>query len=260
VTRGSKSPPDAPEETPPGSPTATSTGSDPSHAWRIQRSYGAWSRVYDWFAGATASVGGVRTGCVQALDLDPGDTVVEFGCGPGVNIPALREAVGSAGQVVGVDLTGPMLDRARRLVERRGWRNVSLVRGDATTPPVEHADAVLATFVTSLFPDPYAAVSDWCTLSDTVVVAGFAPAGGRFANVLLRAFVGLNARLFDVESGSSLSQLAERRAASRQALADNMAVLDREEYVLRTIVVHVGHASGSGRGNPSVSGRDDHSD
>lgn len=255
MTRGSPSTSDASAEpstgpsVSPESSAATTAGSTPSRAKRIQRRYGAWSRVYDWFARATASVGGVRVGCVRALDLDSGDTVVEFGCGPGVNLPALREAVGSSGRVVGVDLTGPMLDRARRLVERRGWTNVSLVRGDATTPPVDRADAVLATFVTSLFPDPHAAVSDWCALADTVVVAGFAPAGGRFANALLRAFVGLNAELFDVGSGSSLSQLAERSAASRRALADNMAVLDREEYLLQTIVVHVGHASASRRNN-----------
>lgn len=249
MTRNSGPSADAPDETPEGASSATTDDSARTRVRAIQRSYGTWSRVYDWFARATASVGGVRVGCVRALDLEPGDTVVEFGCGPGVNIPALREAVGPAGHVVGVDLTGPMLDRARRLVERRGWRNVSLVRGDATTPPVGRADAVLATFVTSLFPNSGAVVGDWCDLADSVVVAGFAPAGGPVANALLRAFVGLNARLFDAGAGSPLSQLAERSAAVRRALADNMAVRERDEYVLGTIVVHVGHAADYGREN-----------
>ena len=95
---------------------------------RIRRGYDAWARAYDWFARATASVGGVRAACVDALDLSPGDTVVEFGCGPGVNLPALRDAVGPNGRVVGVDVSPRMLDRAAGLVERRGWENVSLDR------------------------------------------------------------------------------------------------------------------------------------
>lgn len=222
-------------------------GSDRSRARRIQRSYAAWSRIYDWFARATASVGGVRSGCVGALDLDPGDTVVEFGCGPGVNVPALREAVGPEGHVVGVDLTGAMLDRARGLVERRGWENVSLVRGDATAPPVAAADGVIATFVTSLFPDPYAVVSDWCDLADDVVVAAFAPRGSRPANAALWAFASLNARLFDAGSANPLSRLAERTAESRRALADHMAAVEDDEYVFGTIVVHAGHAAETDR-------------
>lgn len=212
-----------------------------ARARRIQRGYAEWARVYDWFARATASVGGVRAGCVRALDLDPGDTVVEFGCGPGVNLPALREAVGPTGRVVGVDLTRAMLDRARGLVERRGWENVSLVQGDATEPPIRTADGVLATFVTSLFPDPYAVVSAWCDLADSVVVAGFSPRGSRPANAALWAFVRLNARLFDARSENPLGLLAERTAASRRALDDRTRRVTAERYLFGTVSVFAGH-------------------
>ena len=220
--------------------TASNDGGDPlTH--RIQRGYAAWARVYDWFARATASVGGVRAGCVRALDLDPGDTVVEFGCGPGVNVPVLREAVGPSGRVVGVDITGAMLDRARRLAERRGWENVDLVRADATDPPIRSADAVLATFVTSLFPDPYAVVSDWCALADSVVVAAFAPRGSRPANAALSAFARLNGRLFDVAAGDPLDQLDARTAAAHRALADNSEMVTAERYLWGTITTYAGH-------------------
>jgi SAM-dependent methyltransferase len=213
---------------------------------RIQRGYGAWARTYDWFARATAPVGGVRAGCVRALDLDPGDTVVEFGCGPGVNVPALREAVGPTGRVVGIDITGEMLDRARRLTERRGWENVAFVRGDAADPPIRSADAVLATFVTSLFPDPYAVVSGWCGLADTVVIAAFAPRGSRPANAALAAFAGLNGRLFDVAGGDPLGQLDERTAAAERALRDGAAATTSERYLFGTISVYAGHGSAAG--------------
>ncbi|WP_049984779.1 class I SAM-dependent methyltransferase [Halobellus rufus] len=215
---------------------------DPESIRRIVREYGAWAPVYDWFARATASVGGVRAGCVAALDLDPGDTVVDFGCGPGVNFPALREAVGPDGRVVGVDVTGPMLDRARALVERRGWTNVSVVRGDATRPPISRADGALATFVTSLFPDPYAVVARWCDLADSVVVANFAPHGGRVANAALGAFARLNARLFDFEVGDPLGQLEARTEASRRALVDCTDEVAVEDYVFGTIRVQAGRS------------------
>ncbi|WP_128906485.1 class I SAM-dependent methyltransferase [Halorubrum amylolyticum] len=221
-------------------PPPTEAESDAERARRVQRAYAAWARIYDRFAWATASVGGVRARCVRALDLDPGDTVVEFGCGPGVNFPALREVVGPTGRVVGVDLTGAMLDRASALVERRGWENVSLVRGDATEPPIRRADGVLATFVTSLFPDPYAVVSDWCDRADAVAIASFTPGGSPPANAALWAFARLNARLFDAESGDPLGQLAERTAAARRALDDRMTEVDRERYLFGTIAVHVG--------------------
>jgi SAM-dependent methyltransferase len=213
---------------------------DPARADRIQAGYGRWARLYDWFARATAGVGGVRRGCVDALDLAPGDTVVEFGCGPGVNLPTLREAVGPDGRVVGVDITGPMLRRARGLVDRRGWENVSLLRGDATTPPVVSADGVLATFVTSLFPDAYAVVDRWCDIADSVAVANFVPRGNRAANAALWGFTRLNARLFDAAGGDALAQLEARTDASRDALADRMDTVETTRHVFGTIEINAG--------------------
>ncbi|EMA64646.1 methyltransferase type 11 [Halorubrum lipolyticum DSM 21995] len=221
-----------------------SAAADEPAVRRIQRGYAAWARVYDWFARATSSVGGVRAGCVRALDLDPGDTVVEFGCGPGVNVPALREAVGPTGRVVGVDVTGAMLDRARALAGRRGWENVAFVQGDATDPPIRSADAVLATFVTSLFGDPYAVVSDWCDIADSVVVAAFAPRGSRPANAALSAFARLNGRLFDLTGGDPLDRLDARTRAAGRAIVDNAATVTEERYLFGTITVCAGHRLG----------------
>ena len=215
-------------------------GGDPERLRRVRRSYDAWARAYDWFARATASVGGVRAACVRGLALAPGDTVVEFGCGPGVNLPVLREAVGPTGRVVGVDVSTRMLDRAAGLVERRGWGNVSLVEGDAERPPVAAADGVLATFVTSLFADPYAVVRRWCDLADAVVVAAFVPEGNRAANAALRSFVALNGRLFDARTDDPLGRLTERTAAARRALDDGATVRERDRHLFGTIAVEAG--------------------
>ncbi len=209
---------------------------------RIRADYGTWAPVYDWFARTTASIGGIRTACVEQLNLEPGATVVEFGCGPGVNFPALRAAVGATGRVVGVDVTKPMIDRARSLVARREWDNVEVICADATTPPIDSVDAVVATFVTSLFENPQMVVSEWCHAAETVVIANFVPGENAIANAGLWAFTRLNARLFDLASdaNNALTQLATRTAASKQALTEQMQSVVTTRHLFGTIVVHAG--------------------
>lgn len=65
---------------------------------------------------------------VEALGLRPGDTVVEVGCGTGLNFALLQNAIGPNGKIIGVDISEKMLNRARALVGARGWQNVELVR------------------------------------------------------------------------------------------------------------------------------------
>jgi ubiquinone/menaquinone biosynthesis C-methylase UbiE len=126
-----------------------------------QSFYGRWARVYDWVATAPG-VESWRTRAAGACALEPGDTVVEMGCGTGANFRALRERVGPDGEVVGVDLTRGMLRRASERVDRAGWENVHPVAADATRPPIDGpVDAVLATFVVGMFPDPRPAVGAW---------------------------------------------------------------------------------------------------
>jgi ubiquinone/menaquinone biosynthesis C-methylase UbiE len=122
--------------------------------------YSTASGLYDIVATAPG-VTSWRVRAVDTLDLDAGDTVVEMGCGTGANFPALREAVGPEGRVVGVDLVGAMLERARRRIVTAGWENVHVVRGDATRPPIQEADAVISTFVVGMLPEPDVAVRRW---------------------------------------------------------------------------------------------------
>ena len=129
-----------------------------------QAFYGRWAGAYDWLATAPG-VDSWRDRAADALELEPGDTVVEMGCGTGANFAQLRECVGAEGCVVGVDLTRGMLRRASERVDRAGWENVHLVQADARRPPVDGpVDAVLATFVVGMFADPRPAVNRWVDL------------------------------------------------------------------------------------------------
>src|ERR687895_1259983 len=113
-----------------------------------------------------------RRRAVAALRLRPGDSVVEIGCGTGLNFPLIEAAVGPAGRITGVDVTDAMLARARCRVRARGWRNVTMIQADAARFPFPAGvNAILSTYALSLVPECAEVVARGC--------AALAP-GGRF--------------------------------------------------------------------------------
>ena len=95
-----------------------------------------------------------RRMAVDALQVRPGDTVVDLGCGTGLNFSLLQRSVGPTGSIIGVDLTAGMLDVARERVRRRGWRNVELVQSDAASFKVPRGvGGVLSTYALTLDPN-----------------------------------------------------------------------------------------------------------
>ena len=185
--------------------------------------YGNWAALYDRFA----TVPGIRSWrrrATETLDLSRGDTVVEMGCGTGANFPYLRERVGPEGQVVGIDLVPAMLGEAQRRIDRAGWENVHVVRGDGTRPPVSTATAVLSTFVVGMLDSPGEVVRSWVQLVE---------AGGRVTllnaersdrllvrplNLACRAFVRLTAPGYRLRPTSPVRDLEARWKDASEAL------------------------------------------
>ena len=116
------------------------------------------ARHYDLSANLYYLVGfrelAFRRKAVRALRLKPGETVVEIGCGTGLNFALLREKVGPEGRIIGVDLTPEMLAEAQKRIRRNGWANVFLVRSDAVayTFP-ERTNGIISTFAITLMPE-----------------------------------------------------------------------------------------------------------
>lgn len=116
------------------------------------------ARHYDLEASLYRLVGfrlpAYRVMAVDALELHPGDTVVEIGCGTGLNFPLLRRMVGAEGRVIGVDLTDAMLVQARRRVSHAGWSNVELVQTDAMRYEFPAGvNGIISTFAITLVPE-----------------------------------------------------------------------------------------------------------
>lgn len=120
-------------------------------------------RLFDVFAMFGFNILGWRRQAVSALGLKPGDTVVDIGCGTGLNLPLLYRAVASHGKIIGVDLSAAMLAQARQVVAANQWTNVQLVCADAAQFDFpSHVDAVLSTYTLTLVPDCGLVVSNAC--------------------------------------------------------------------------------------------------
>jgi ubiquinone/menaquinone biosynthesis C-methylase UbiE len=119
------------------------------------------ARWYRLAEPAVALPPGLRRKAVARLELRPGDTVLEVGCGTGRNLRLLREAVGPSGQVIGVDASSGMLARARRLAAKRGWANVRLMHHDAANLILDgEIDGALFSLSYSVLPDRAAVLSN----------------------------------------------------------------------------------------------------
>jgi SAM-dependent methyltransferase len=86
--------------------------------------------------------------------LQPGERVIDIGCGTGnVTVEAIC-LVSPTGQLLGIDISEPMLERARARLSSTG--NVTLVHADATVYPFPEAafDAALSRMRVMFFAEP----------------------------------------------------------------------------------------------------------
>jgi demethylmenaquinone methyltransferase/2-methoxy-6-polyprenyl-1,4-benzoquinol methylase len=125
------------------------------NAYRIQASkYDIRVRFFDLFAWCGFDLSGWRKEAIAKLNLKPGDSVIDIGCGTGLNFPLLYQAVGQEGKIIGVDLSDEMLAEAQQRAAAHQWDNVQLVSADASEFEFpESIDAVLSTFAMILIPD-----------------------------------------------------------------------------------------------------------
>jgi SAM-dependent methyltransferase len=97
---------------------------------------------------------------LTAAVLEPGERVLDVGCGNGaISLEAAR-AVGPGGRVTGVDLSEPMLGVARRRAEEQGI-DVAFVQSDAQTASFDQPfDVVVSRFGVMFFDDPAGAFAN----------------------------------------------------------------------------------------------------
>lgn len=130
--------PTAPQRHPHGPASAKKLGYDPSEIDALP------AVVTESFAGVGNPLG--------LHPVRPGETVVDIGCGAGVDSILAARRVGPSGRVLGVDMTAEMVEKAKANAVAAGVTNVAFHQGEADRLPVNGgaADVVISNGVFNL--------------------------------------------------------------------------------------------------------------
>ena len=80
----------------------------------VERVYEKLANVYDLVFGPTLHPG--RLEAIRKMNIQPGDSVLEVGVGTGINLPLYP----SSCAITGIDLSTPMLEKARERIIEKG--------------------------------------------------------------------------------------------------------------------------------------------
>jgi len=116
---------------------------------------GHWASFQDRYDAVNS---GFNPALLTAAAIDRAERVLDIGCGNGqtTRLAAQRAA---EGEVVGIDLSAPILERARATARAQGLTNITHERGDAQVHPfpVGGFDVAISRFGVMFFADPVAA-------------------------------------------------------------------------------------------------------
>lgn len=141
----------------------------PEGAFHFHRGPDYAATMLGYSAAALAALPGEVTAAFSGIGnplriapLGKGITVVDVGCGAGLDLLLAARAVGQSGRVIGIEMTEAMAARARRGVPAAALENVDVRRGDAIALPVdtESADVVTSNGVLNLIPEKETAVRE----------------------------------------------------------------------------------------------------
>lgn len=95
---------------------------------------------------------------MQRAAAQPGERVIDIGCGCGDTSLELARRVGEGGRVLGVDVSRPMLEVARARAAAAGLRQLDFDEADASAAPLPvGSDLLYSRFGVMFFADPVAA-------------------------------------------------------------------------------------------------------
>lgn len=105
-----------------------------------------------------ADVTGLSLGCgdpIALAELQAGQTVLDLGSGGGIDCFMAARQVGETGQVIGVDMTPSMIEKAKTNKAKVGLDNVDFRLGKIENLPVhdDSVDVILSNCVINLAPD-----------------------------------------------------------------------------------------------------------
>ena len=109
-----------------------------------------------------AQIGPLGLAAMERARVAADERVLDVGCGCGQTSLQLAEKVGPRGSVTGLDISSPMLERARARAAERGFAHARFLNADAQTAALDAAayDLVFSRFGVMFFADPKAAFTN----------------------------------------------------------------------------------------------------
>jgi SAM-dependent methyltransferase len=102
----------------------------------------------------------LRRKAARLLQLKPGDRALDVGCGPGGSFSYLVDAVGRAGEVVGVEISPETAINTRKRIAKNAWNNVQVVVSAAEKAALEgEFDGLLMFAAPDVYASPQALAS-----------------------------------------------------------------------------------------------------
>ena len=197
--------------------------------------YRLWAPIYDVSVGHFFLPGRIRA--IELLDPQPGERLLLVGVGTGADLPLLPPGV----QVIGVDISPAMLDRARRKLPLPGL-DVALVQGNAQGLLVEEAscDAAIFHLILSVIPDGAACLRENLRAlkpgGRLVVFDKFVPDTGRLSTG--RRLLNLGSTLFGTDITRRFCDLV--RGTDTQVIRDEPSLMNG---TYRVILARIGAQS-----------------
>ncbi len=120
-----------------------------------------WLTYLDQFEGMIAPAG---EAALAKASAQPGERVLDVGCGGGASTLALAGAVGPDGHVTGLDISPQLIEHATKRGRNAGLENLSWMVADAETEELEQGayDLVFSRFGIMFFHDSEAAFANIC--------------------------------------------------------------------------------------------------
>lgn len=137
--------------------TQPSTNEEQIEYWNEQAGP-KWVAMQETLDAQLASLGDAM---IQKAAVQPGESVLDVGCGCGATSLALAK-IAAPGSVLGADISAPMLDHARTRARKNGFDNLEFRKADAQTHPFDAAafDVMTSRFGIMFFADPKAAFAN----------------------------------------------------------------------------------------------------
>ena len=123
----------------------------------VKKAYARWAPVYDLVFGALFARG--RQAAIAAAE-QVGGRILEVGVGTGISLPGYSPET----RIVGIDLSEPMLRKARDRVTDLSLKNVeelAVMDAEHLSFPDGSFDVVVAHYVVSTVPNPEAALDEF---------------------------------------------------------------------------------------------------